>query len=331
MESSVESRIIERDDSDYLLQHGPFDETAFDRALPWTLLVQAVDHWVPEVAALKRLVNFLPGWRIDDVMVSYASDGGSVGPHYDNYDVFLLQGEGYRRWRIGQWCDVDEPLLPHNDLRILANFEEQADYLLGPGDILYLPPRVAHWGIAEGECTTFSIGFRAPRMSDLVSRWADDALLQIEPELFYTDPSTEPVTRSGEIRPHDRERVRMQIQAALDQIEGDSWFGELVTEPRDGTLPEPPTIEQASALLDGAITGATLPGDARLAWQEDGAGLRVFANGDSLGVGRSVLPALIDLCDTWQLTTEQLSGLLADSDGRALLAFLIHTGALDVD
>ena len=204
LEPYVESRIIERDGGEYRLHHGPFDEAAFNRQLPWTLLVQAVDHWLPEVAALRQLVSFLPGWRIDDVMVSYAGDGGSVGPHYDNYDVFLLQGEGCRRWRVGQWCGEDEPLVPHGELRILARFEEQADYLLEPGDILYLPPRVAHWGIAEGECTTFSIGFRAPRINDMVSRWADDALAQIEPALFYTDPSSEPVTRAGEIRRPDR-------------------------------------------------------------------------------------------------------------------------------
>ena len=293
--------------------------------------MQSVDHWVPEVAALRHLVNFLPGWRVDDVMVSYASDGGSVGPHYDNYDVFLLQGEGYRRWRIGQWCDVDEPLQPHNDLRILANFEEQSDFLLGPGDILYLPPRIAHWGIAEGECTTFSIGFRAPRINDMVSRWADDALVQIEPELFYTDPASEPVTRAGEIRRHDRERARMQIQAALDQLEDDSWFGELLTEPRDGAQPHFQEPEQAGALLDFPISRATVPGEARLAWQDEDYALRVFANGESMCVSRDVLPAVIDLCDTWQLTKQQLSGLLGTGEGRALLTFLIHTGALDVE
>ena len=331
LEEAVESRIIECHDGDYRLHHGPFVETAFDRALPWTLLVQAVDHWVPEVAALRRLVNFLPGWRVDDVMLSYASDGGGVGPHYDNYDVFLLQGEGYRRWRVGQWCDVDEPLVHHNDLRILANFEEQAEYLLGPGDLLYLPPRVAHWGIAEGECTTFSIGFRAPRINDMVSRWADDALAQLEPELFYTDPGSEPVTRAGEIRRHDRERVRMQIQAALDQLEGDSWFGELVTEPRDGTLPHSTAPKQAAAGLDGNVLQATVPGEARLAWQEEDNALRLFANGESTVLSRDVLPAVIDLCDTWQLTKKPLAELLGSGEGRALLTFLINTGALDVE
>src|SRR6056297_2952827 len=97
----------------------------------------------------------MSSWRLDDIMVSYASDGGSVGPHFDHYDVFLLQGEGERLWRLGQHCDEHSPLVPGQSLRILASFDTREEYLLGPGDILYVPPGVAHWGIAKGECTTF--------------------------------------------------------------------------------------------------------------------------------------------------------------------------------
>jgi ribosomal protein L16 Arg81 hydroxylase len=165
----------------------------------------------------------------------------------------------------------------------------------------------------------------------MVSRWADDALAQLEPELFYTDPGSEPVTRAGEIRRHDRERVRMQIQAALDQLEGDSWFGELVTEPRDTALPHSTAPEQAGAGLDSNISHATVPGEARLAWQEEDNALRLFANGESMVLSRDLLPAVIDLCDTWQLNTQQLSELLSGSEGHALLTFLFDRGALDVE
>jgi 50S ribosomal protein L16 3-hydroxylase len=171
LEEGVESRIIEHRDGLWQLHHGPFSEQDFQRDFPWTLLVQAVDHHIPEVSALRRLVDFLPQWRMDDVMASYAVDGGSVGPHYDNYDVFLLQGEGERLWKLGQFCDAASTLLPHDELRILDTFECEQEYLLGPGDMLYVPPGIAHWGIAQGECTTFSIGFRAPRINDMVSRW----------------------------------------------------------------------------------------------------------------------------------------------------------------
>ena len=112
LEDDVESRIVEFSDKQWLLHHGPFCNADFQRDTPWTLLVQAVDHFIPEVAALRKLVDFLPRWRVDDVMVSYAVDGGSVGPHYDNYDVFLLQGEGQRLWKLGQFCDADTPCYP---------------------------------------------------------------------------------------------------------------------------------------------------------------------------------------------------------------------------
>ncbi len=238
LEEDIESRIIEQRDADWVLHHGPFQNTDYQRENPWTLLVQAVDQYLPEVAVLRQLVDFIPQWRVDDVMVSYAVDGGSVGPHFDNYDVFLLQGEGERLWKVGQFCDDQSPLLPHDELRILSLFESQAEYLLGPGDILYLPPGIAHWGIARGECTTFSIGFRAPRVNDMVSRWADQLLEQIGPDQFYHDARLEPVSRPGEIRSRDLERVRAQVQAALDQASGERWFGELVTEPRYDQLPD---------------------------------------------------------------------------------------------
>ena len=124
------------------MRTGPFAEEDFP-GLPdhdWTLLVQAVDQFVPEVAQLLEQFRFLPSWRIDDVMISYAAPGGGVGPHFDNYDVFLLQGHGRRRWKVGQMCSSDSPLREHADLRILAEFEESAEWVLEPGDMLYLPP-----------------------------------------------------------------------------------------------------------------------------------------------------------------------------------------------
>jgi len=218
LEEDIESRIIEYRDNQWRLDHGPFTGKDFHRDTPWTLLVQAVDHVIPAVAELRKLVDFLPQWRVDDVMVSYAVDGGSVGPHYDNYDVFLLQGEGERRWRLGQYCDAGSPLLAHPELRILSEFNCTREYLLGPGDILYVPPGLAHWGVAQGECTTFSIGFRAPRVNDMVSRWADCLLEHLDPELFYSDSHIEPVTRAGEIRPQDLARVRAQVNSGTSTV-----------------------------------------------------------------------------------------------------------------
>jgi 50S ribosomal protein L16 3-hydroxylase len=331
MEEDVESRIIEHRDNQWLLQHGPFADTDFSRDHPWTLLVQAVDHHIPEVAALRKLVDFLPQWRVDDVMVSYASAGGSVGPHYDNYDVFLLQGEGERLWQLGQFCDPDSPLLPHDELRILANFDQSEEYLLGPGDMLYVPPGVAHWGVAKGECTTFSIGFRAPRLNDMVSRWTDRLLEQMDPDLFYRDARTETVTRAGEIRPRDLERAQAQLQAALDQADDSHWFGELVTEPRYLPEADDDDLAEARAALADTPQGIVLSPAAKLAWQQEAAGIMVFANGEGKQFAPDILPDLMDLCANGQLAHAQIGRALTYPAGRALLDYLLEAGVIYVE
>jgi len=331
LEEQVESRIIEQRGADWLLHHGPFSSRDFQRDDPWTLLVQAVDHYIPEVAELRKLVDFIPSWRVDDVMASYAVDGGSVGPHYDNYDVFLLQGEGERLWKLGQFCDESSALLPHDELRILSLFECQHEYLLRPGDMLYVPPGVAHWGIARGSCTTFSIGFRAPRINDMVSRWADHLLEQLDPEQFYRDTGQSSVTRPGEIRPRDLERAMAQLQGALDQGAGNHWFGELVTEPRYEPTPDDDDLAEAKALLNAGATFVELSPSAKLAWQQELEGIAVFANGESLEFGENVLPLLLTLCDSWRLQGEALSAALLDPHRAALLHYLLESGCIYVE
>ena len=331
LEQHVESRILERVDDEWRLHHGPFAAADLRREVPWTLLVQAVDHYIPEVARLRRLVDFLPSWRVDDVMVSYAVDGGSVGPHYDNYDVFLLQGEGRRRWRLGQACDSRSPLLPHDTLRILRDFECSREYLLEPGDILYVPPGIAHWGIAEGECTTFSIGFRAPRINDMVSRWADDLLEQLDPELFFRDPGIEAASRAGEIRPQDLERVRAQLRAALDQATDSRWFGAMVTEPRYEFDTDDDDLAEARALLAAGPGYIELSPAARVAWQQEPEGITVFANGQARLFSSTVLDTLATLCGDWRLDGERLAGALAQADTARLLDYLLESGGIYVE
>jgi 50S ribosomal protein L16 3-hydroxylase len=331
MEEEVESRIIENVGGDWKLDHGPFGNTDYQRDNPWTLLVQAVDHYIPEVAELRKMVDFIPQWRVDDVMVSYAVNGGSVGPHYDNYDVFLLQGEGERLWKVGQFCDDQSPLLHHDELRILSLFECEQEYLLGPGDMLYIPPGVAHWGIAQGDCTTFSIGFRAPRINDLVSRFVDSLLGQIDSEQFYSDSRLEPVSRPGEIRPRDLERVQAQVQAALDQASGDHWFGELVTEPRSELMPDDDDLAEARAELQGGCNLVGLSPAARLAWQQDSSGLVVYTNGESRQFSTAMLALVTELCEHWKLEGKTLETALADEESSALLDHLLETGCIYVE
>ena len=144
LEESVESRLIQEQQGEahWVLENGPFEESRFGQlpATHWTLLIQQLDAWHEEINALKQHFSFIPNWRIDDIMASYAPQGGSVGPHYDQYDVFLLQAHGHRHWQIGQMCDEHSPQLEGTPLRILKAFEAQADWVLAPGDMLYLPP-----------------------------------------------------------------------------------------------------------------------------------------------------------------------------------------------
>ena len=181
-EDDVQSRIIQQKDGQWMLKNGPFTDKDFSQ-LPskdWTLLVQSVNHYLPEAARLLQQFDFIPHARLDDLMISYAPPGGGVGPHLDSYDVFLLQGQGKRLWRINEAFDADHSLIEGAPLGILKNFVTSQEWLLEAGDMLYLPPQIAHWGIAvsaknnanmEENCMTYSIGFRAPKNQELVAEF----------------------------------------------------------------------------------------------------------------------------------------------------------------
>ena len=228
-EDGVESRLISQTGEAIEAEQGPFPETRL-RALgkaAWTLLVQAVDHHIPEVAALIEPFRFVPNWRIDDVMVSTASDGGGVGPHFDHYDVFLVQGLGQRLWQVGAVCDEDTQLLPHDELRLLANFQPREEWLLDPGDILYIPPRVAHNGVAVGEpCMTYSIGFRAPSRAELIAGWCDDLVTQLSDDDRYGDPGLPRQDNPGEITGQALAALHALVTDRLGDREAFArWFG----------------------------------------------------------------------------------------------------------
>lgn len=235
-EALVESRLITRKSKTWALEHGPFPAARFAKLgkKPWTLLVQAVDHLVPDVAALLDPFRFVPDWRIDDVMVSYASYGGGVGPHFDQYDVFLVQGLGRRRWQVGGRCDATTALLPHDDLRLLAAFEPTAEWLLDPGDMLYVPPGVAHDGVAVGDdCMTYSIGFRAPARSDLIAHWSEHLLDTLTDDDRYGDAGLARQDHPGEIAADALARLHAMLTATMpDATAFARWFGQYATAPK---------------------------------------------------------------------------------------------------
>ncbi|MED5501189.1 MAG: cupin domain-containing protein, partial [Pseudomonadota bacterium] len=239
-EEGIEARLVEEHGPDkaWQVSHGPFDEETFSR-LPvsgWSLLVQAVDHYVPEVAELLEAFDFIPRWRLDDIMVSYAPPGGSVGAHVDQYDVFLLQASGRRRWQLGGTPGNDARLIPGIDLRILEDFAVEADqdWVLEPGDMLYLPPGVAHHGISDADdCLTFSIGFRAPSSDEVVTSFADYIGEQLGDSQRYGDSDLQPPAAIGELDDQAIARVRALLLDAIDRPEQMAqWFGRAMTQPK---------------------------------------------------------------------------------------------------
>jgi 50S ribosomal protein L16 3-hydroxylase len=334
LEEEVESRlVIEHGDTPWELRRGPFSEDTYQN-LPerdWTLLVQAVDQLVPEVAELIEHFRFLPNWRIDDVMVSFAAPGGGVGPHFDNYDVFLLQAHGQRRWRVGQMCDSESAMLKHADLRILADFQGTDEWVLEPGDMLYLPPRLAHFGTAEDACMTYSLGFRAPSAAEVLTHFTDFLAQFLPDEERYSDADLLPIEDPHQIQSDALDRLR----AMLAEHMGDerlllTWFGQFMTEPRYPERVQGPEIDEQAmlaALEDGAILVRNL--SARLAWSEVDIGLLLFASGQSRLLPGHLKELLKLVCSADALHAENLAGWLSDEDGRNLMLQLVKQGSLE--
>ena len=334
LEEEVESRlVIEHGEHPWELRRGPFEEDTFSQ-LPerdWTLLVQAVDQFVPEVAELLEHFQFLPSWRIDDVMISFAAPGGGVGPHYDNYDVFLLQGQGKRRWRIGQMCDSDSPLLAHADLRILADFEQTEEWVLEPGDMLYLPPRLAHYGTAEDGCMTYSVGFRAPSAAEVLTHFTDFLAQFLPDEERYSDAGIEPSSDPHQIQRDSLDRLKALLTEHMsDERLLLTWFGQFMTEPRYPELvagEEMPLGEFLDAMENGAVLLRNP--SARLAWSEIDLGLMLFASGQSRLLSAELKELLKLICSAESLHLANLSEWLSHEDARTLLWELIKQGSLE--
>ena len=339
-EDGVESRLVLEEGGAYPweLRQGPFTVETF-QTLPedrWTLLVQEVDRLLPDVARLLDRFAFLPRWRIDDVMVSYAPTGGTVGPHIDNYDVFLIQGAGHRRWEIGHTPVNDETILPDLDLRMLADFTPDATHVMGPGDLLYLPPRVAHHGVAaDDDCMTYSVGFRAPSHRDWVADFLQHALEQMDPDARFADPDRAPVEHPGALPEADREQVRSLLRGLVaDDGALDRWFGQFVTRPPRDRMAYP--LEEPwvpDALADALRNGATLQhGTAsRLAFQmHDDETATLFANGTAHALDDETTPLAPLLCDRDVCPGADLVPHLDTRAVRTVLTTLVNDGVLDV-
>ncbi|MDO9617889.1 MAG: cupin domain-containing protein [Pseudomonas sp.] len=334
LEEEIESRlVIEHGERPWELRRGPFAEDAFAE-LPerdWTLLVQAVDQFVPEVAELLEAFKFLPKWRIDDVMVSFAVPGGGVGPHFDNYDVFLLQGYGKRRWQVGQICDSDSPTLQHADLKILAEFVKTEEWVLEPGDMLYLPPLLAHCGTAEDDCMTYSVGFRAPSAAEVLTHFTDFLGQFLPDEERYSDADAQPTSDPTQIQRDALDRLKALLTEHMsDERLLMTWFGQFMTEPKYPELIAGIEIDE-EGFLAGLENGAILVRNpsARMAWSEVGDDLVLFASGQSRLLSANLRELLKLVCAADALHIENLGAWLADDEGRNLLVELVKQGSLE--
>lgn len=341
-EEDVESRLITQARGTWKLEHGPFAETRFGKLgkAPWTLLVQAVDIHVPDVAALIDPFRFIPNWRIDDVMVSYATDGGGVGPHFDQYDVFLIQGLGRRRWQVGALCDAATPLLPHDDLRLLASFEATDEWILEPGDILYVPPGIAHNGVAVGDdCMTYSVGFRAPSRSDLIGQWCDHLLEEMPDDDRYEDrfdAASVAAARAnpGEISASALERLHAMVtKKMLDRDAFARWFGEYNSAPKypemDFAPEEPVAADDVRALVDQRESLSRNPVSRFSFIRQNAGSVLLFVDGKSFPCSGDTAALVEQLCAQDRITIDPALGDVQPA--MALLAALVNQGSVSFE
>ncbi len=321
----VESRLLSQGPKGWQFRQGPFERRAFPslKTPDWTMLVQGVDLHDDAVHALMQQFRFVPDARLDDVMISYATDGGGVGPHFDSYDVFLLQAHGRRRWRIGRQKDLS--LVEGLPLKILANFQPEEEYVLDPGDMLYLPPRWAHDGVAVGECMTYSIGFRQPGRGELarelLQRLAEDAE-DAAGTAVYRDPGQPAVDSPGGIPPGMMAFARDALQAVLDDpVELQCLLGEYLSEPKANVWFE----AVAQGAMPTQMGGVTLDRRSRMMFDDQ----HIFINGESYRAsGRDAL-LMRRLADERRLSAAEVAR--ASQGARSLITNWLEAGWIHDD
>lgn len=298
----VESRLVCAFDQQWKLEHGPLKELPPRDKAGWTALVQGVNLHDDACDALMRQFSFLPLARLDDLMISFASDSGGVGPHFDSYDVFLLQAHGQRRWRISAQKNLD--LVPDLPLKILQHFEAEQEFVLEPGDMLYLPPHYAHDGIAIGECMTYSIGFRAPSFQELGEQFLNFMLDSIELPGRYADPDLKPLTAPAEISPAMVKQVARELNKMRFTADDISIFlGQYLSEPKPGIWFDTP--EENSSLedfLQRASNGIRLSRKTQMLYYGDS----LFINGESYEIPETDHDLLMLLANQRELNGTQV-------------------------
>ncbi len=334
-EPDVEARIVKYDaQRDWQLLNGPFDEVTFS-TLPdshWTLLVQAVDLWLPEAQAMLEDFNFLPRWRRDDLMISYATKGGGVGAHYDHYDVFLLQASGQRRWEVGGDYNDQSPRKKDSPLLHLADWQAEQAWTLNPGDMLYIPPGLGHNGIAfDDDCMTYSIGFRAPSHTEILCGITDLASEQLASDLRFKDAPLHEGLNPGEINASDIDQLSQLISAlADDRTLLSRWLGQTVTAPKyAGLAPiETPSNVHDTKQLIAQATHLKHTAGTRMAYYKNEDQTLLFVNEHTLLISKQQQALTAKLCASNIIATAVIG---THEHHLELIATLLGSGALQAE
>lgn len=304
LEEHVTARLIkqkDRDPNQWSVKSSPLLKADFQK-MPklWTLLVQAVDHYSFDLSALWKKFPFIPQWRRDDIMVSYAPQGGSVGKHFDFYDVFLVQGYGHRRWQLGQMCDAETAFVPGQPLKLLPEIEVNFDEVLAPGDLLYVPPGLAHYGVAEDDCLTYSFGFRMPNVSDMMDRVGDKFSENETLRNPLLDIIRDQVGAIGEVSSNELEYLKEHIMQQLhnSNVLEDAIMS-LMSEPKyPENLPEAEEIGTGDLeeALDQGYSLMLEPAS-RLLYTETDGDVLFWANGEGVCISETFTAKLKQLAD----------------------------------
>jgi 50S ribosomal protein L16 3-hydroxylase len=295
----AQARLVKQSRGNWQLAHGPFapDEMSKLRG-KWTVLVQGVNHVLPEATELLKQFNFIPHARLDDLMVSYAPKGGGVGPHFDAYDVFLLQGTGHRRWQIS--TQKDRTLIEGAPLRILKEFHVEQEWVLEAGDMLYLPPHCGHNGIAEDDCMTYSIGFRTPAYQELAEQFLVYLQDRIAVDGMYADPDLKKQAHSSEIGTE----MLHQVAQAIRKVQWDNedianFLGSYLSEPKPHIFFDAPAKPLSAARFEQSLQMHSI--ELALQTQMLCHERTIFINGESHLVGKGSYRSLRELADTRRL------------------------------
>ena len=330
-EEEVNSRIVIEKDGEHPWQpiYGPMDDGVFS-TLPdshWTLLVNDVEKHLPELAWIIDQFRFIPEWRMDDLMISYAPEGGSVGPHMDLYDVFILQAQGHRRWQINSQPVAEDNQVSDTPLRIQKDFVAEEEWLLAPGDMIYIPPGVSHYGVATDDCMSFSVGFRATSHAEQVNDFIGYITQDLDASLTYRDPDLKTQNNPNEITADAIDRVRRILKDYLDPDNPKltEWFGRFVSDTKTDITAE--TEDAIASILEVKDKNLMRNPASRFAFIREGKQAKLFIDGEHCVTSSDFSETL---CQQRRIDTNTLIALSTE-DEQSLLINLVNDGKLLVE